>query len=124
MKTPNQDPIDFSGVPRLEPRPGSFEQMLARRETRIHPLSKEPHSQRPWRPAIAALLVLGIGVTLWQIQQEPTPVPAVAITASSASISSDSVATPLTESLQWFEELGSGTTSQPLMVADALFAAF
>lgn len=120
MKTPNQDPIDFSGVPRLEPRPGSFEQMLARRESRKPQATPRAH----WPLAAAALLVLGIGFTTWQFQQEPSSVPVVATIMPTHSSPSDSVSTPLTESLQWFEELGSGTASQPLMVADALFAAF
>lgn len=142
MSAPNEQPIDFSALPTLEPREGSYEEMLARRAARQKsapgnalPFPAKVHRPvRPyWASAAAALLVVGIGLGSWfGLREQPASASIVATFSSSVAGSSASTApaennsnnTALAEAVEWYGELGGGSSSQPLVVADALFESF
>jgi len=139
-----EKPIDFSALPRLSPREGSFEAMLARRD-------RQRNSKKtiPWPRALvnnlglhryqlgaaAAVLIAAIGAGLWSTQGPPQPeTPNQVVMSSSEQAGNSSaiqraatdseVRSAFTETVEWYTELGSGTTSEPLEVADALFESF
>lgn len=132
------NPIDFSKIQRLEVREGSFEEMMARRasrdETKVVPLPARVHAPvRPyWTSAIAALLVLGIGLGAWiGLREEPvspaTPVMAQASPSAASENSPEpsiSDSATLAEAVEWYGTLGAGTSAEPLQVADVMYDAF
>lgn len=143
MNAPKEQPIDFSSLRRLEPKEGSFEQMLARRalqtggldgktvpfpDTRVH------RQVRPyWAGAVAALLVIGVTLGTWlSLQKSPaTDKTVLAALSSSATSLGNTLSSPsetghaaLNEAMEWYGELGAGSSTEPLVVADALFESF
>jgi hypothetical protein len=142
MSAPNHEPIDFSSLPSLEPRSGSYEEMLARRAARAQDgasktvafPAKARQSARPyWASAVAALLVVGVGLGSWYgLREQPAPAPTqlAALSSSGTESSASASATgsteqaALTEAVEWYDGLGADGTAEPLVVADALFESF
>ncbi len=137
MRPDNDQPIDFSKLPALEVREGSFEEMMARRAARqtdkVIQLPKVHDPVRPyWASAIAALLVLGIGLGTWiSLREESTPPSQPVMAQASSSVTSEDVqeagindSASLAEAVQWYGDLGAGSSSEPLQVADAMYDAF
>ena len=133
-----ENPVDFSKLPRLEVRKGSFEEMMARRanrdESKVIPLPAKVHAPvRPyWASAIAALLVLGIGLGAWiGLREEPVSQSTPIMAQATSSAASESVQEPaisdsasLAEAVEWYGTLGAGSSAEPLQVADAMYDAF
>lgn len=137
MRPENEKPIDFSKLARLEVREGSFEEMMARRAARqtdkVIQLPKVHDPVRPyWASAIAALLVLGIGLGAWiGLREDKVAPPQPVMAQASSSAASENVqeagisdSASLAEAVQWYGELGAGSSSEPLQVADAMYDAF